>query len=341
MEPQNVVTSQKDRILQAFQQLLATHKQFKSRVATKQEVAEREAERTIVEKASTYTVENIVKGLADLQLSFGNAVDSLTAQLAVEAPKLEELRQAIQIETRYLEELQQIRTAADALDILMQEHEEKTHAFTEQSQQEQQTLDQEITAAKQAWRQEQEEFDATLQERQAFLKKEREQEEADYQYDLVRQRKIEADEFSSRKAAIEQQIAQESAKREADWTEREKVLAEQQEMIPKYRVFVEAFPQELADAFQKAREEAIAQVGDEANIQEELFEKEQQANKNFAEQKIASLKETIEQQTVQIEHLSAQLHAAQKHVQDLAVRAVESTGKSGKAKSSDLAGQVE
>ena len=189
MEPQNVATSRKDRILQAFQQLLATHKQTRSGVATKQDVAEREAERTIVEKASTYTVENIVKGLADLQLSFGNAVDSLTAQLAGEAPKLQELRQAIQIETRHLDQLRHIRTAADALDILTQEHEEKTRAFTEQSQQEQKMLDQEIIAAKHAWRQEQEEFDAALQQRQALLKKEREQEEADYQYDLERQRK--------------------------------------------------------------------------------------------------------------------------------------------------------
>ena len=110
-------------------------------------------------------------------------------------------------------------------------------------------------------------------------------------------------------------------------------------MIPKYRAFVEAFPQELADAVQKAREEAIAQVEDEAKLQEELFEKEQRADKNIAEQKIAALKETIEQQVARLEHLSAQLHAAQKHVQDLAVKAVESTGKAGTGKSSDLAGQ--
>ena len=142
--------------------------------------------------------------------------------------------------------------------------------------------------------------------------------------------KIESDEFTSRKAAIEQQIARESAKREADWIEREKVLAEQQEMIPKYRAFVEAFPSGTRRCRAKGQRRGLSpRWRTKRSSRRSYLRRNSVPIKNIAEQKIAALKETIEQQVARLEHLSAQLHAAQKHVQDLAVKAVESTGKAG------------
>jgi hypothetical protein len=330
METPNTSTSNKDQILKAFQQLLLERKSVTSKIATKQEAAERKEDKEVVETASSYTVENIVKGLADLQLNFGSAIDSLVEQLAVEAPKLQELRRAIRVETQHLEELRNTRIAADALDILIQEHQEKTKVFEENSQQERQTLDREIAEKKQVWQKELEEFEIALKEDQKVVKKERKQKETDYQYELERKRKIEADEYTNRKATLEQQIAEEDTKNGEVWAEREKVLAQQQETLAKYRKLVESFPQELEKATQKAREDAISEVYEEAKVQAELFEKEVDANKEVYELQIASLKETIEQQTRQIEHLSTQLQTALQQAQTLAAKAVEGTGKSEK-----------
>ena len=122
METKGLSLSNKDQILGAFQQLLSERKQVVSKIATKQEAAEREEDKSVVKKASTYTVKSIVKGLADLQLNFGGAVDNLAEKLSVEAPKLEELRRAIRVETQHVEELRNIRVAADALDILIHEY---------------------------------------------------------------------------------------------------------------------------------------------------------------------------------------------------------------------------
>lgn len=327
METQEAAASSKDHILKAFRQLLAERTQGGPKIATKQEAAEREEDKRVVEKASTYTVESIVKGLADLQLNFGNAVGNLTTQLAVEAPKLQELQRAIRVEMQYLEELRHIRIAADALDILIQEYQEKTRAFEGKSQQERQALDSEIIEQRQAWQKEQKEFEAALKARQDLLKKEREQREADYQYELERKRKIEADEYTNHKAVLERQIAENDATKGADWTEREKVLTEQQETLKKYQTLVESFSQKLADATRKSREEAISEVYEDAKVQAELFEKELQADQEVAELKIASLQKTIDDQTIRLEQLSTQLQTSLKQMQGLAASAVGSGGK--------------
>ncbi len=322
MQQNTLFAPNNDQILEAFQELLSQQKHVGAHIATKQEAAKGEEDKKVVEKASTYTVESIVKGLADVQLNFGGGVDSLVEKLALESQKLEELRRAIQVETQHLEVLRNIRIAADALDILLHDHQAKTTAFAEKSQQEQQTLDKEIAEERQVWQKEQKEFDVRAEERQELLEKERTQREADHQYEVERKQKIEADEYTNRKTTVERKIAEEDMKRSADWAERGKILAEQQEALKKYRALVESFPQELEKTTQKAREEMIKEVNREAKIQAELFEKEDEASKQVYELKITSLQETIAQQVTQIEHLSAQLQAALTQVQDLAVKAL-------------------
>jgi hypothetical protein len=247
-------------------------------------------------------------------------------KLSVEVPKLEELRRAILVETRRLEELRHIRVAADALDILIQEHQDTSKAFEEKSQQERQSLDRDIAEKRHAWQQEQAEFDVAATVRQELMKKERERDEADYQYELERKRKIDADDYTSRKAVLERQIAEENAIKEVEWSGREKVLAGQQKTLEKYKSLVASFPQELEEATQKAREGTMQTIYEEADVQADLFEKEREADREVSTLKIASLKETIEQQAKHIEHLSAQLQTALKQAQDLAVKAVEHPG---------------
>jgi hypothetical protein len=156
------------------------------------------------------------------------------------------------------------------------------------------------------------------------VKKERQQKEADYQYELERTRKREADEYAARKIALERQIAEENITREADWIEREKVLAEQKDTLERYRTLAASYPKELEEATEKARQEAVNEVHEEAKVQAELFEKEHAASKKVYELQVTSLQETIDRQANQIEQLSIQLQAALKQVQDLAAKAVTS-----------------
>ena len=122
---QLAVKDSKEQILAAFQRILAERKKLELKIATRQEEAEKEKNKQILSTASTYTVDSIVKGLADLQLDFGSIVIGLSEKLAKENSKLDELKLALEVETKHLQELQQIRVVADALDILNREHQEK------------------------------------------------------------------------------------------------------------------------------------------------------------------------------------------------------------------------
>ena len=76
---------QKGQVWQEFQELLAKQKRANSKITTKEEIATREQEKAIVETASTYTVEGIVTGLADLQLTLDRTLDQLMGQLGDES----------------------------------------------------------------------------------------------------------------------------------------------------------------------------------------------------------------------------------------------------------------
>jgi len=60
------VKDSKQQLMQAFQQIIADRKKLESKIATKQEEAEKAKNKETLEAASTYTVDSIVKGLADL-----------------------------------------------------------------------------------------------------------------------------------------------------------------------------------------------------------------------------------------------------------------------------------
>ena len=90
---------------------------------------QKKIEKDVVAKALTYTVESIVRDLADLNLGVGKAFSELSEQLIGEAGKLKEIQQAIVVQKANLEELHDINLAADTLSALVKEHEERRRNF--------------------------------------------------------------------------------------------------------------------------------------------------------------------------------------------------------------------
>jgi hypothetical protein len=62
------IKDSKQQLVQAFQLIRTERRKLESKIATKQEEAEKAKNQEILTAASTYTVDSIVKGLADLQL---------------------------------------------------------------------------------------------------------------------------------------------------------------------------------------------------------------------------------------------------------------------------------
>jgi hypothetical protein len=317
------VLPSKEQVVRAFQALLAERKAAKAKIATKEELALRAQEKELVAKATGYTSDNIVKELANLQLDLGNSLESLTTQLDGELQRLDDLRKSIEIQQAYYKQVLDTQVAADALYILNQEHTawltaheaEKKQIFTD--------LEEQIARKRADWERENTEFALLQVEMLEAVKTEREKELALYKYELERLYKIEADQYEEKKKLLEREIAETTNQKTKDWQKREKTLETQQDKLAQYKKRVEGYEDELKQATQKAREDAIKETSKEAKNRAELLDKEVEGKKQTYELQIQSLENTIAKNTEQIEKLTTELKEALAQVQSLSLKVVE------------------
>ena len=311
----------KEQVMLAFNKLLAQYQKLESKVATKEEEAEKAKNQQLLTKATDYTVDNIVNGMASLQLDFGGAVDSIKDKLTVESTKLNELKKAISVETEHLQQLSQVSLVADALHILQQEHQEKLQRLTEETDLQQENITQEITKTRKVWEQEAANFLALVAEEDELIVQQREQEEADYQYELARQRKIEDDEYKEDRRQQERDLEEIGQEKTKDWAKREQYLADNEAEFVTNQEKIAGFEEKITTEYNKAKGEAIKEALAKAKVETDLLEKEWEASQRGYDFQIESLEATIARQEQQIAELTAQLQESNSQAQSLAMRA--------------------
>jgi hypothetical protein len=317
----------KEQILAAFKRVLERQKSLASKLITKEEQAEQANNLEVVRAASGYTIENIVKGLADLQLAFGGAIDNLTKRLLDDSVKLDELQRALSVETNRFQHLTEIRAAADALNILKQEYSDDLHQFEEQAKLRTEALDTEQAQVRGRWAEEAKAHDAAAKKFDENLADTRAKAENDFNYQLARTRQIDVDSFEQKKLLALRSNAEEEARRNTNWAEREAALVLRAAEFAAHKKKVDEFSQELDEQVKKTREEAIKETFADAKIKAELLEKEVEANRKVSALQIQSLEATLVKQAEQLEALTAQLQAATKQTQELAHKAIEGTSR--------------
>ncbi|NEO89487.1 MAG: hypothetical protein F6K56_04190 [Moorea sp. SIO3G5] len=318
----------KDQIFQAFEQILKERQNIDSKIATKEEEAEKAKNQQVLETASNYTVDNIVKGMADLQLEFGTIVNELSEKLSSEASKLDELKLAIKVETEHLQYLQQIRVVADALHLLNQEHQEKLKSLDQKADQQREEIEKDQDQKRKLWQKDQEDFEIARQEQNELLVRERQRQEADYQYELERNRKIETDQYEELSRNQERELQEANQEKEKQWSEREQKLQESQALFEEYQQKVEAFPGELDEIVKKVKDKAIKKVQNDAKVQADLLTKGWEVTQQGYDVKIQSLEQHIEKQNKQIENLYSQLQETLKQSQALTLKAFDGSSRS-------------
>jgi hypothetical protein len=294
-----IAPKSRDEVLKSFSPLLQRHMQQSAQPATKAEAAERAKLREAVERAAQYTSESIIKGLAELQVSFGAAVEALAERLASEAAKLDELRKAITAESARAEELRHVRIAAEALEILHQDDAKRLQALEDRFTAEVRELEEKIARQQEAWAKEDAEKAAARAEADAALAKQRAADEEKYAYEIERQRRMVADEFAEKRRLLERELAETQAQRDKDWEAREKVLA--------------------------AAAAEIDKISADAKVDAELASRDIASELEVGELKIKALEDRIEKQRAQVAELNAQLAAALAQTQGLAQKAIEGT----------------
>ncbi len=311
----------KEQIMASFQQLLLQYQNNEIKVETKEEQAEKEKNKELLKVASTYTVDNIVNGMASLQLDFGNIIQSLEVKLSSESDKLDELKRGINVESSNLEQLKKVRLVADALYILRQEHQEKIRILEQKTNLQQERLEKQVFSTKKQWQKEAQDFAVKIKETAELIAKQRAKEQEIFEYELQRDRKIENDEYEETKRLQERELTDNNKEKSKDWTEREKFLADNKKEFEENKKKVETFEETLKQEYTKAKGEAIKEAEKDAKVKIDLIEKEWESTKQGYELKLEALTTNIQKQTEQIEALIIQLQEAANQARSLATKA--------------------
>jgi hypothetical protein len=304
-----------------FQAILDQRATQEPNLNPKQAAAEQAKQQQILTAAATYTVESIVKGLADLQLDCMEILNDLSTQLSAEVAKLDELDRALELENQHLQILQQVRTVAEMLNWQTQEHQSALQTLENQSAQRQQTLEQTSQHHRQTWAKEQAEFEQQTQEKTAQRQAERAREAADYAYEHDRTQTIDENEFQAKQRTQEQELSAQNQQKVADWEARERALAAVEPLLLDYQQQVAQFTAELEAALQTARTEAIATIERDAQVQCALLTKEWDATEQTHTVRVQGLQNTIDSQAQHIEQRQRQLDETLQQSQALTLKA--------------------
>ncbi len=321
------VKDSKSQILANLNRILAEQSTPGSKVATKEEEAQLVKNKEIVTKAATYTVDTIVKGMADLQLEFGSIITELSNKLTAEVEKLTEAKQAIEIETQHRSELQQVRVVADALHIITQEHQQSLKSIEQELANHQEELAKDQNNLRKQWEQRDREYTEKQAELAIVTAKDRQKEQDESEYKVTRDRQLQADAFAETKRNQERDILTLDREQQKQWQSREKFLTDNKKFLDENLLKVIAFPTELEELVKKAREESIKETSSDAKVKADLFEKEWEGNKQNYDLKIQSLEQVVERQTQQITDITEQLQAVMNQAQSLAMKAFETSAR--------------
>ncbi|MGB3405763.1 MAG: hypothetical protein WBA77_23990 [Microcoleaceae cyanobacterium] len=271
-------------------------------------------------------MQQTIDGLTLLQSSFGNAISELSEQLTQEATVLQNVQQAVELELEQLNDLHSLETVDDeTLDNLITQYEESAKAFETELTERREILEQNIQTQQKAWEKQQEDYQRQRQERSETYKKTLKRDNEVYHYNLQLQRERDIDEYDQNQYQLHQQLEETRQVKEQEWQQREEEISLKEKEYAEVKAAVEAFPEKLENTIKKAKESGRGIGYSQAKVKADLLAKEMEGQKQFYELRIKSLSETIHTQESRLQNLSKQLDAAQKQVQDLAVKAIEGT----------------
>jgi hypothetical protein len=267
-----------------------------------------------------------IKALEQLQLGFGGAVSNLSEQLITEATTLTEIRESITEEKRQLVELHELKNIEEkTIDSLIEQYQDNYKQFSEEFEIESENKRQEIADLIKTWNKEQETYHREIKARNEERKKNKQREIEEYQYNLDLARDLDEEEYEQQKKIKTQELEIIKQELEQQWQEKEKAIAEKEKEYKEAKEKITEFEEKLRKKVKQGEEEGKGIGIYQTKVKQDLRVKEIDGERQNYQLKIQALTQTISGQEARIAKLIQQLDAAQKQVQDLAIKAIEGT----------------
>lgn len=312
----------KNEILEAYHVALEQLKD--ARKFNKQEIKNAVDKKEIVSKASDHSTEEIVKQISALKLTLVRALEDIEEQLLISYKQLITLQQAIDIQSKELTDLHEIKVNANSLSALLYAQKEKTNAFDKEMKDRTLIFEQEMAVKRNTWKKEQEEVEFARKEYEQQAKKLRQREEEEYIYQRDLKRKKEKDQYTAEKESLDKELSSRRSALEQEFSNREATLNAQEQEFNTLKQQAEQFPVELQKAITDTTNQLTEKLTFKFEYETKLMQKEVEGERKLFKQMIAALESKVANLEAQAKQLSDKTNQANLQVQDIAVKAIES-----------------
>lgn len=347
MAPELNLKNTKNEILSAYEDAL---KKLQAQKNTDPKQAQEEKrQQEVIKKTSENTNEGIVTGITALKLNVAKELDKLSEQLSSEYKKLEDIQLAMKLEKQNLEELYQVTANADSLAAMLQAQKEKKAQFEteiaekrtafeekmkadklnseEKIGKENELFETSMKAQKELWKTEQLKWAEQQKEQKEKTEKERKREEEEYAYNLKLSRKKDIDLYEEKKAIQEKELAEKKKAFDQEIAQREAQVVSAENELKELRAKNAAFPAEIEKAIAAAVKSATEKLQAEFRFEKELTAKQTEGELKLKDQTIETLKSKIKDMETIVIDASKKAITAETSVKDIAMKAIESSGK--------------
>jgi len=326
----------KAEILKAYETLLTDVQNAKANVP--KQVQEEKQRKETLDKVANVSNDGIVKSITNLKSGLSNSLDEILKSLSDEFKKLEEIRAAIVLEKKSLEDLYALSANTDSLAAMLLAQKEKKENFEKEMKDKAEAFDNEMISKKSQWEIDKARQKAEEKEYTDEQTKRRKREEEEYTYNLKIRRQKEQDDFDTRKSQLEKELTDKKAQFEKELTDkkaqfeleissRELNLKNSEAELAELRKNNAAFPENLEKALKNKESEVTKQLQTKYSFDAQLMEKQSEGDIRLREQAITSLQEKIKEQQEQLKEYADKANRAEANVKDIAVKAIENASK--------------
>jgi len=295
--------STKVELLRAYEEIRQEHERLKQQQLQPLAESVRKKEETqLLEKVVSWSPGILEQDIFAVRKKANQTLEELLAHLTQEAVRLQEIREAIGIEKKYLEEVRNIKLADETLQMLFIEHDQKQQEFFLKHKEMEDALTEEMNKRKKDWLREQEEYDYDL-------KIKRRAEEDRYQAELTKRRAIVEEEWRLKEKSL---------------VEREELLKTQEAEFIRLRSQVQTLPDEINEAVEQANASLKDSLQKEFDVETRMLSQEWKADKQILEARIMALQETLKNQSVELRVTKDSFLQANQQAQTLAATVIES-----------------
>jgi hypothetical protein len=317
--------STKAEILKAYDALLKEIQNAKTDIP--KQVQEEKQKAVTLEKVSEISNAGIIKNIGELKTSLNSSLDNMLQSLTDEFKKLEEIRAAIVLENKTLEDLYSLSANTDSLAAMLLVQKEKKENFEKNMKETEDAFANEMAEKKAQWELETAKQKANEKEYAEDISKRRKRDEEEYAYNLKIKRQKEQDEYDNRKFQLEKELADKKTNFEQEISHRETALKNAEAELTELRKNNAEFPNKLDKVLKDKEAEITKHLQTKYDFEIKLIEKQNEADIRLKDQIITSLREKIKEQQEQLKEYTDKANRAEASVKDIAVKAIENASK--------------